>query len=301
VIVITGPTACGKTKIAATLACEISGEVVYADSMCVYKKMDIGTAKPAAEARMGVTHHMIDVVYPDETFSAGLYRQMSDPIINNIESRGKIPVLSGGTGFYINAAVYGTEFTSHDDRGIRENLIEFAEREGSERLHALLREADPETAKTLSHKNVRRVARALAFYKSTGQTIFSHNLTESKKPPQKNVFFFILAAERDELYKRINKRVDIMMECGLLEEVKGLLAEGYHGGLVSMQGIGYKELVRHLAGDCSLGDAIEQIKQNTRRYAKRQLTWFKNRPNPGAIIIDSENDPITQIKKIISG
>jgi tRNA dimethylallyltransferase len=325
--IIAGPTASGKTAAAVALAQKIGGEVVSADSMQVYRGMDIGTAKPTLNEREGVAHHMIDVVNPDEAFSAALYQRMAAEAIADIRARGKVPILAGGTGFYINAVLYGNDFgeaaprqgTQHASKNamdeepsgvskrlpgaesgetiggasvftnpedeIRKELTAEAALKGNAYLHEKLKQADPDYAAQVHPNNVRRVIRALAFFYSTGKKLSEHNSEQHKLQPLYDARFIVLNIERDELYRRIDRRVLLMFEQGLENEVQGLLKAGYHTGLVSMQGIGYKETAAFLQGQLTRGEAIELIKRNSRRYAKRQLTWFRHQAKGAEWII----------------
>ena len=275
--VIAGPTASGKTAVAIALAKKIDGEVISADSMQVYKHMDIGTAKPTSEEMDGIPHHLIDVVTPDTPFSAATYQQLATRVIEDIISRGKTPILAGGTGFYINAVLYDTEFSSVDqdlDMEHRKKFADIATEKGVVFLHGLLAEADPEAALAIHPNNVKRVARALSFCETTGGLFSAHNKTQKARQPRYDTHFAVLTMNREVLYDRINRRTDIMLETGFIDEVRALLSKGYHEGLAAMQGIGYKEITKLLNGECSRDEAIESMKQSTRNYAKRQITWF---------------------------
>ncbi|MDR1663361.1 MAG: tRNA (adenosine(37)-N6)-dimethylallyltransferase MiaA [Clostridiales bacterium] len=297
--VVAGPTACGKTAFAVKLAQKTDGEVVSADSMLVYRGMDIGTAKPTLAEREGVPHYMIDVAEPDEAFSAARYAEMAAAEISKIHERGKVPILTGGTGFYINAVVYGNDFNAADGAKVsasaeeseyREYLTQLARDRGAVYLHGLLRDADPDAAASIHPHNIKRVARALSFFRSTGKRISGHNERQRKNTPVYDARFIVLyAAERKIMYNRINERVTGMFEAGLAEEVRGLLDAGYHERLPSMQGIGYKETALYLRGGCTLEQAAETIRLNTRHYAKRQLTWFRHRLPGDAAWVDIAN------------
>jgi tRNA dimethylallyltransferase len=298
-IVIGGATATGKSKLALELAKQINGEIISADSMQVYKQMNIGTAKPSAEEMRTVKHHMIDVVAPDEAFSVATYKKMCKACIESVHANGEIPILVGGTGFYINAVIFDNEFTeSTIDITYRNSLYEIAEKSGNEKLHNKLAEIDPESAELIHQNNTKRVVRAIEFFNQTGQKMSEHNAQEQTRPLSYDVKFFIANMERSKLYDKINERVDQMMDSGLLEEVRGLLSNGYTKDLVSMQGIGYKELISYIDGEMSLDDSINKIKQNTRHYAKRQLTWFRNQTT--AVWLDTEEKSIEEIIKRLS-
>jgi len=282
VYVIAGPTASGKTAVAVALAQRIGGEVVSADSMQIYTGMDIGTAKPTAYERDGVPHHMMDIVAPDEPYSAALYQQQARAAIKDIHARGKMPILCGGTGFYINAVLYDVLFDKSDsDELLRTQLTTEAASKSPAYMHEQLQKLDPHAAFAIHPNNVKRVIRALSYCQSTGLLFSQYNATQKKRHSLYNAAFVCLAMDRDILYQRINQRVHAMIDAGLVDEVANLLAKGYCPSLVSMQGIGYKEIVPLLEGRCSHLDAISAIQQNSRHYAKRQMTWFRNQ-NPTA-------------------
>ena len=276
-IVITGPTAVGKTAAAIALAKKINGEIVSADSMQVYKYMDIGTAKPSADELALVTHHMVGVVEPDEAFSAARYQRMARACIDDIAERGKTPVLTGGSGFYINAVLKNIEYdeTEKDD-AYRNWLYRQAETNGARYLHEWLKHADPVSYEKIHPNNVKRVARALEFYKETGKRISEVSESQKKSGIYYNARTYILSMDRKLLYERIDARTERMFDDGFVEEVRSLLLRGYTADLPPMQGLGYKEVLQYLNGFIDLPDAVENVKQATRRYAKRQLTWFKN-------------------------
>lgn len=274
-IVIAGPTACGKTDLSIALAKRIGGEIISGDSMQVYKLMDIGTAKPSHEEMDGVPHFLIDELYPDEEYNVMIFQKKAKEYMEGIYSRGHIPMVVGGTGFYINALVYDNDFTEESGSAIRDELYEIAERKGAEELHRLLAEADPEYAAEIHPNNVKRVARALEYYRLTGERMSDHNKMARQKESPYNTAFFVLNMDRRRLYERIGLRVDIMMENGLEAEVRSLLSMGYSPDLVSMQGLGYKEFIPYFSGEITLEKAIDDIKKYTRHFAKRQLTWFR--------------------------
>ena len=274
-IVIGGPTACGKTGFSIRLAKKIGGEILSADSMQIYKGMDIGTAKVTAEEAEGVPHYLIDELRPDEEYNVMLFQQKAKAYLAQIWERGSIPILVGGTGFYINALLYDNEFTETDgDSAYREGCYALAREQGAEVLYDKLREIDPEYAAGVHANNVKRVTRALEYHHLTGQKFSAHNAEQKQKDSPYAAAVILLTMEREQLYRRIEQRIDLMLEQGLLEEVRGLLAQGYAPELVSMQGIGYKEFVPYFRGECTLEEAVTQLKTNTRRFAKRQLTWF---------------------------
>lgn len=275
-VVLAGPTAVGKTKLSIELARAVGGEIISADSMQVYRRMDIGSAKIRPGEMEGIPHHLIDVLEPEEEFHVVRFQQMAREAYRKIRENGHLPILAGGTGFYIQAFLYDIDFTENEAQtGIREELAEFAGREGAEKLHALLAQADPKAAESIHAHNVKRVIRALEFYRLTGKRISEHNEEQQGKESPYRFACFVLNDDREQLYRRIDARVDQMMEDGLLEEVKRLRAEGLCRGMVSMQGLGYKELLAYLDGECSLDEAVRILKRDTRHFAKRQLTWFR--------------------------
>ncbi len=275
-IVIAGPTACGKTDIAVMLAKKINGEIISADSMQIYKFMDIGTAKIKKDEMQGIKHYLIDELNPDEEFNAMIFQQKAKKYIEEIHNKGKTPILVGGTGFYINALVYDNNFMLTDeDDGIRKTLYEEAEIYGKEYVYKKLEAVDPEYASEIHFNNIKRVIRALEYFLQTGEKMSLHNSKSKKKSSPYDLKFIILNMDRQKLYERINLRVNLMLEKGLLDEIKNLLDMGYSSGLVSMQGLGYKEFMPYLEGKSSFENAVETLKQKTRNFAKRQLTWFK--------------------------
>ena len=275
-IILTGPTAVGKTAASIGLAQAIGGEIISADSMQVYRHMDIGSAKIRPEEMQGVPHHLIDVLEPEEAFHVVRFQQMAKKAMEGIYERGRIPIVVGGTGFYIQALLYDIAFgENEEDRSYRKELEELAKKEGAETLHAMLAQVDEKAALEIHANNVKRVIRALEFYHQTGQKISEHNEEERKKESAYNSAYFVLNDERSHLYDRINRRVDLMFEAGLVEEVRALKNRGYTRDMVSMQGLGYKEIFSCLDGECTLEEAKEIIKRDTRHFAKRQITWFK--------------------------
>ena len=275
IICVVGPTASGKTALAVELAKELHGEVVSCDSMQIYKRMDIGTAKPSPEEMQGIPHHMIDICEPTEDFSVSRYTEMATPIVDDILARGKTVIIAGGTGLYVDSLIKGNDFAPIPATGHRERLEKQIENEGIEPLLAQLRAIDPEAAER-SQGNPRRIIRALEVYLETGETITSHNIRTQAIPPRYNpVWIGLDFTERKDLYDRIDKRVEIMLEMGLMKEITELLSSGIPERATAMQAIGYKEFVDALAGRCSIADAVAQVQQSSRRYAKRQLTWFR--------------------------
>ena len=275
-LVITGPTASGKTALAVELAKAFDGEVVSADSMQLYEGMDIATAKPTLEEMQGIPHHLIGILKPQQPFSVADYAGIANQTIREIVSRQKLPILAGGTGLYIQAVVDGIRFSEEDkEDGLRRELERRAKEEGAEVLLRELAQVDPEYAEKLHPNNKIRVIRALEFHRLTGRRISEHNEEQKGKESPYNFAYFVLNDERQRLYERIDARVDEMLEEGLLQEVEGLKAEGLCRGMVSMQGLGYKELLSYLDGECSLEEAVRILKRDTRHFAKRQLTWFR--------------------------
>ena len=279
IITIAGPTASGKTALSIQLAKEMDGEIVSCDSMQVYKDMDIGTAKPTPEEQEGIPHHMLSVAEPWEDFSVSRYCAMADPIVEDILRRGKSPIIVGGTGLYMDALIRGNAFAPCPSTGRREELEALAASQGIEAVIERLRAVDPESAARLHPSDQKRIVRAMEVYLETGMTITEHNRKTQEIPPKYHPIRFALAdRQRQTLYDRIDRRVDAMVEAGLIEEIQGLLARGIPEKCTAMQAIGYKEFVAALHGACSLEEAAGQVKQSSRRYAKRQLTWFRRNP-----------------------
>lgn len=275
-IIITGPTAVGKTDSSIAIAKAVNGEIISADSMQVYKRMDIGTAKITPEEMSGVTHHLIDILEPDEDFNVYIFKEKAKAAIDEIYERGHIPVIVGGTGFYIQAVLYDINFEDNDsDNSIREELASLAEKNGNHYVHELLREIDPESADAIHENNLKRVIRAIEYYRQTGTKISAHNEKERENESPYNFIYFVLNDDKEKLYDRINRRIDIMFENGLLDEVKRLVTEGLSKDNTSMQAIGYKEVVEYLNGNTTYDEMIEILKRDTRHFAKRQLTWFR--------------------------
>lgn len=275
-VILTGPTAVGKTKASIGLAKAIGGEIISADSMQVYKQMDIGSAKIKPSEMEGVPHYLVDILEPDEEFHVVLFQQMAKQAIQKIYEKGKIPILVGGTGFYIQAVLYDIDFSENEkDTSYREELEKLAQTKGAEYLHDLLREVDEKSAQDIHANNVKRVIRALEYFHQTGEKISEHNEEQRKKVSPYNFSYFVLSDERAHLYERINLRVDQMINEGLVSEVQSLKEKGYTRDMVSMQGLGYKEMLDYLDNKCSLEEAVEIIKRDTRHFAKRQITWFK--------------------------
>ena len=294
-ICIAGPTASGKTALSIALAKELDGEVVSCDSMQVYKGMDIGTAKPTAEEMENIPHHMLSVAEPWEDFSVGKYCDMATPIVDDILARGKTCIIAGGTGLYMDALIKGNDFAPVPSTGRREELEQLAETQGIEAVIEQLRAVDPESADRLHPSDQKRIIRALEVYLETGETITEHNRKTQLIPPRyKPVWFGLEDAERSALYARIDRRVNVMLEQGLIKEIQGLLDAGIPEKCTAMQAIGYKEFVDALQGRSSMETATALVQQSSRKYAKRQLTWFRRNP---AIhwLVREENDGTAQI------
>lgn len=280
IICIAGPTASGKTALAVALAKAIGGEVVSCDSMQIYRRMDIGTAKPTVQEMAGIPHHMLDVADPEEDFSVGRYCEMATQIVEDIRQRGKIPIIAGGTGLYMDALIKGNRFAPCPSTGMREKLEQQADEKGMEAMLELLRSIDPDSAARLHLADRKRILRALEVYYETGQTITAHNLQTQAIPPRYDPVWFALEdTQRSELYARIDSRVSKMLEAGLLDEIRELLDSGIPEKCTAMQAIGYKEFIAALNGQCSIEEAADDVRQASRHYAKRQLTWFRRNPN----------------------
>ena len=277
-IVLTGPTAVGKTKLSIDLAKAVNGEIISADSMQVYKYMDIGSAKIKPEEMCGIKHYLVDCLEPQdpESFNVTRFQQMAKMAMDEIYAKGKVPILVGGTGFYIQSVVYDIDFTDNDaDTGYRIMLEQMAEEKGAEFLHDMLKVVDPKAAEDIHCNNTKRVIRALEFFHKTGSPISAHNEAERQKESPYELYYFVLNDDRAKLYHRIDLRVDLMIQEGLVDEVKALLDMGCTREMVSMQGLGYKEIIDYLQGNITLEEAIYIIKRDTRHFAKRQLTWFR--------------------------
>lgn len=275
-VVLTGPTAVGKTKASIGLAKAIGGEIISADSMQVYEYMDIGSAKIRPQEMQGVLHYLVDELKPWDEFHVVRFQQMAKKAMEQIYANGHIPIIVGGTGFYIQALLYDIDFSENkQDDSYRKELDILAKEKGAGYLHDMLRTVDPKSAEDIHANNVKRVIRALEYYHQTGQRISEHNEQERQKESPYEFVYFVLNAPREKLYERIDKRVDQMMEEGLVEEVKRLKEMGCTKEMVSMQGLGYKEILEYLDGACSLEEAVYTIKRDTRHFAKRQLTWFR--------------------------
>ncbi len=297
-IVIAGPTACGKTAVSVELCLNIGGEVVSADSMQIYRHMDIGTAKIKEEEKKGVPHFLIDELEPYEEYSAAIFQARAKSCISGIAERKHMPVLVGGTGFYINALLYNNDFTEGKrDNSVRERLEAELRDYGKEHLFERLMKTDPEYCRTTHPNNIKRVMRALEFYEETGKRFSEHNAGEKKRELYYDSTVFVLSMDRKKLYERIDRRVDKMIEDGLEKEVRMLMENGAKREYVSMQGLGYKEMAAYISGEISFDEAVYILKRDTRHFAKRQLTWFR-RQLEGAIWIDL--DEYEDIEAVVS-
>jgi len=275
-VILTGPTAVGKTKLSIELAKQINGEIISADSMQVYRRMNIGTAKITETEKEGIPHHLIDILEPWEDFNVVAFQAYAKQAVKEIRERGKIPIVAGGTGFYIQALLYGIDFTENESNTELRNRLETeSEKDGGISLHQYLMQIDPAAAKAIHPNNRKRVIRAVEFYELTGQRISEHNAEQKQNESVYNSAYFVLTMNREALYRRIDLRVDQMLQEGLVAEVRALLAEGCRADMISMQGLGYKEIIRYLNNELSLEEAVYILKRDTRHFAKRQLTWFR--------------------------
>ncbi len=300
IICIAGPTASGKTGLAVELAKELNGEVISCDSMQIYKRMDIGTAKPTIEEMQGIRHHMLDVAEPEEDFSVSRYCDMADPILQDVLARGKTAIIAGGTGLYMDALMRGNDFAPCPATGCRERLEAEAEEKGMEWMLEQLRAIDPESAARLHLADKKRILRALEVFQETGETITAHNQRTQAIPPKYSPLYLGLDfADRARLYGRIDLRVEIMMQQGLLEEIKALLASGIPERCTAMQAIGYKEFVAALRGEITVEEAIAQVQQSSRRYAKRQLTWFRRNSHMHWLVRQEEEEILPLARQLI--
>ena len=298
ILVLGGPTAVGKTELSIDLAKRLNGEIISADSMQIYKYMDIGSAKISKEEMDGVVHHMIDVVDPKDEFSVAQFKEGGMKAIDEILAKGKLPMIVGGTGLYINSLTCNMSFTeSEKDDEYREYLMNLTYEKGNEYVHEMLKDIDPVSYKEIHPNNRKRVIRALEVYKTTGKPFSEYNAGDDFYNTEYDVHYFVLNMDREKLYERINLRVDIMMEKGLLEECIKLKEMGYTSDMQSMQGIGYKEVLYYLEGKISLEEAIDMIKQGSRNYAKRQLTWFRR--DPRVTFLDKDKMSYEEILKYI--
>lgn len=300
VIVIIGPTASGKTAVSIELALLADGEIVSADSMQIYKYMDIGTAKPDEIEKKGVPHYLIDEKYPDEEFSVAAFKDLAEKYIRQILQKGKIPIVVGGTGLYISSLINNIDFChNQSDPKIRQKYLKLAEAKGGKYLHDLLCTIDRESYERIHPNDIKRLARALEVYEITGKPLSEHHEASRIHPPEFEYRIFGLRMDRDKLYERINKRVDKMIENGLINEVRKLMEMGYDKCSVAMQGLGYKEILSYLRGETTFEEAVYILKRDTRRFAKRQLTWFRRMENVTWIDIENDFNPLAVAKKII--
>lgn len=275
-IVITGPTASGKTALSVELAKVLGGEIVNADSMQIYKYMDIGTAKPSPEEQQGIPHHLIDILNPDEPFSVARYCECAKKAVDDIHSRGKTAVMVGGTGLYVDSFVNNIQFSEIEpDEEYRNEMERIAEEKGNGHIYKMLEDTDPESASKIEVADRKRIIRALEVYHLTGKTMTWHNEQSRSVPSPYNTTIFAITMDREALYDKINRRVDIMIAEGLVDEVKSIINMGVQKDTTAMQAIGYKEIAEYLEGNITLDEATDKIKQSSRRYAKRQLTWFR--------------------------
>ena len=299
--ILAGPTAVGKTEISIKLAQRLNGEIISADSMQIYKYMDIGSAKISKEEMKGVPHHLIDIIEPSEAFSVAEFKEKAEDYIKEISNKNKLPMLVGGTGFYINSLIYNYSFTdTNKDEEYREYLTKLAEIKGNEYVHNLLKDIDEESYNKLYANDLKRVIRALEVYKVSGKPMSEFKEAQNILDIPYNIHYFVLNMDRQKLYSRINLRVDIMIENNLIEEVIKLKEMGYNSDMQSMKGIGYKEILYYLNGEISLNEAIEMIKQGSRNYAKRQLTWFRKDPRINWINKDDFKSDDEIVEYIIS-
>ncbi len=296
-IIITGPTAVGKTALSVRLAKAIGGEIISADSMQVYRHMDIGSAKIKKEEMDGVPHYLIDVLDPEEEFNVTVFQKMAKEAVEEIYSHGHIPIVVGGTGFYIQALLYDIDFTENgEDTSIRMELEKLGQERGAEYLHNLLRDIDPDSAEEIHENNMKRVIRAIEYYRQTGERISEHNKREREKKSPYDFLYYVVNTDRPYLYERIDRRVDLMLEQGLVEEVMHLKDMGLTRDMVSMQGLGYKEILDYLQGICTLEEAVYVLKRDTRHFAKRQITWFKRERNVRWLNLPDFNNDLDQVQ-----
>lgn len=297
-LVLTGPTGVGKTDLSIKLAAKLNGEIISADSMQVYRYMDIGSAKISKNEMQGITHYLIDIMDPDTDFNVYLFKKYAQKAIEEIKSKGKLPIVVGGTGFYIQALLYDIDFEDEESKSdYRIYLEEQLKKIGNHAFHELLKDVDPMSYEKIHENNTKRVVRALEYYHDTGLKISDHNEEMKRRQSPYNFKYFVLTDERETLYQQINERVDKMVAEGLVNEVKTLKEMGYGMNNISMQGLGYKEILKYLDGEWSLDKAIEMIKQGTRRFAKRQLTWFNREKE---VVFINKNDFDHDTDRILS-
>lgn len=302
-IILTGPTAVGKTKISIKLAKKLNSEIISADSMQVYKYMDIGTAKIKQEEMEGIPHYLIDEIEPNKEFNIQIFQTMAKQYINNIYSKNKIPLIVGGTGFYIQSIIYDIDFAKNKlNNNYRSKLEKISIEKGNDYLHSILKKIDRNSANNIHPNNVKRVIRAIEFYFQTKETLSKHNEQQKKNVSPYNFVYFVLSMDRNLLYERINNRVELMIREGLIEEVEKLKAMGYNKKMISMQGLGYKEIFDYLDGIYTKEEVISIIKRDTRHFAKRQLTWFRREKNVHWIDITNNNNDtelLTNLLKVV--
>lgn len=299
-IILTGPTAVGKTDTSISLAKAVNGEIISADSIQIYRYMDIGSAKITREEMDGVPHYLVDELNPDEEFNVVIFQKLARQAMEQIYKRGHIPIITGGTGFYIQALLYGVDFDETEtDNDYRKELEQFAKEHGAQALHDMLRKVDEASAEAIHPNNIKRVIRAIEYHNQTGEKISLHNEAQRQKKSPYQFAYFVLNRDRSILYDRINRRVDSMLEQGLVEEVKKLLSMGYDRSLVSMQGLGYKEVSAYLEGEMTLEEAAEIIKRDTRHFAKRQITWFKRETEVDWIAMDEYTAVAEVVKELV--
>ena len=292
-VVVAGPTGVGKTETSIKIAKALDAEIISGDSMQIYKYMDIGTAKISDEEKEGVVHHLIDILHPSEDFSVCEYAISCKEKAEDIYNRGKLPIIVGGTGLYIDSVVDGITFSPQkSDEAYREYLKNLAETQGNEYVHSMLKDIDRESYEKIHPNNVKRVIRALEYYRLTGETISEHNEKTKNIDSPYNCAYIFLTRNRDELYERIDKRVDLMIEAGLIDETKKLFSMGISSEATSMQAIGYKEIGEFLSGEVSLDEATDTLKKNSRHYAKRQITWFSRRKDAFVVNLSETDNPL---------
>lgn len=295
-IILTGPTAVGKTALSIRLAKAIGGEIISADSMQVYRHMDIGSAKITREEMEGVPHYLIDVLDPDEEFNVTVFQKMAMEAMEEIYSHGHIPIVTGGTGFYIQALLYNIDFTENgEDNSIRRELETLGQERGAGVLHRLLEDVDPDSAAEIHENNMKRVIRAIEYYRQTGERISEHNKRERQKKSPYNFLYYVVNTDRASLYERIDRRVDLMLEQGLVEEVMHLKSLGLTRDMISMQGLGYKEILDYLQGIYTMDEAVYVLKRDTRHFAKRQITWFKREQGVRWLNLPDFNNDLDQV------
>ena len=295
-IILTGPTAVGKTALSIRLAKAIGGEIISADSMQVYRHMDIGSAKITREEMEGVPHYLIDVLDPDEEFNVTVFQKMAMEAMEEIYSHGHIPIVTGGTGFYIQALLYNIDFTENgEDNSIRRELETLGQERGAGVLHRLLEDVDPDSAAEIHENNMKRVIRAIEYYRQTGERISEHNKRERQKKSPYDFLYYVVNTDRASLYERIDRRVDLMLEQGLVEEVMHLKSLGLTRDMISMQGLGYKEILDYLQGIYTMDEAVYVLKRDTRHFAKRQITWFKREQGVRWLNLPDFNNDLDQV------